>query len=249
MKATRIDQALGRAILYRFLSLGFTFPDRDTLEGLSLGLEAAKVASSMLSPDLGRGVQDVKLALEARDLGRLAEEYTSLFTYSASPDCPLNECAYAARHIFQESQELADLAGFYSAFGLDLYRQRPDELTVELEFAYLLALKESHAREQRQRQRAGVCADAQRAFLRDHLGRWGQNIGRRVAVLGADTVYASLGRLLDRFIEYELEHLEITELALYQETPNVLEPPEEEGCPAGPGEAAYTFIPEEVLSE
>jgi TorA maturation chaperone TorD len=118
------------------------------------------------------------VAVERRDL---ASAYRKVFTFSASPDCPLNECAYSAKHTYQEVQELADIAGFYTAFGLELAGERPDELTAELEFCGLLALKEAVARERSMKEQARVSHEGLELFLHDHLGRWATARRARVA--------------------------------------------------------------------
>jgi TorA maturation chaperone TorD len=67
---------------------------------------------------------------------------------------------------------LADIAGFYAAFGVRAHQNRPDHVVAELEFmAYLLAA-EADARASRRPVAAETAADAARIFLRDHLGAW-----------------------------------------------------------------------------
>ncbi len=67
---------------------------------------------------------------------------------------------------------LADIAGFYSAFGMAVSKDRPDHIVAELEFMTVLLLAEAEAREAGDRERAEIAADAARVFLRDHLGTW-----------------------------------------------------------------------------
>jgi nitrate reductase assembly molybdenum cofactor insertion protein NarJ len=67
---------------------------------------------------------------------------------------------------------LADIAGFYSAFGLAVSRERPDHIVAELEFMSFLLLSEAEARTDGEPERAEIAADAARVFLRDHLGTW-----------------------------------------------------------------------------
>lgn len=67
---------------------------------------------------------------------------------------------------------LADIAGFYSAFGVVVRHERPDHLVAELEFMALLLLAEADARTDGLTDQAEIAADAARVFLRDHLGTW-----------------------------------------------------------------------------
>lgn len=67
---------------------------------------------------------------------------------------------------------LADIAGFYSAFGFTVHHDRPDHIVAELEFMSLLLVAEADARTAGRREQAEIAADAGRVFLRDHLGTW-----------------------------------------------------------------------------
>ena len=142
MATTATDRAFARANLYRFLSLAFAYPTQDLHRELVAASEAAVAASACLSASLEAPVQAVAERLSTLDRPALASSYRKIFTFSASPDCPLNESAYSAKHIYQEVEDLADIAGFYTAFGLEIAGERPDELAAELEFCALLSLKE-----------------------------------------------------------------------------------------------------------
>ena len=67
---------------------------------------------------------------------------------------------------------LADIAGFYTAFGVTVSKERPDHLVAELEFMSILLLSDADARSDGNVERSEIAADAARAFLRDHLGTW-----------------------------------------------------------------------------
>jgi TorA maturation chaperone TorD len=67
---------------------------------------------------------------------------------------------------------LADIAGFYRAFGFEVQGNRPDHVVAELEFVGLLLLLESDARRRDDAEQAEIVADAARSFLRDHLAGW-----------------------------------------------------------------------------
>jgi TorA maturation chaperone TorD len=74
-----------------------------------------------------------------------------------------------------KSFELADIAGFYRAFGVEITpgTERPDHIAVELEFMHLLAVKEVVAAGREDGgEHARICRDARATFFRDHLGRW-----------------------------------------------------------------------------
>jgi len=85
-------------------------------------------------------------------------------------DCPAYETAYA--HPFSRQRELADISGFYRAFGVQIEGERPDHLAVECEFASLLCTKEAIAGASGREEERVTTRRARAAFLSDHLGTW-----------------------------------------------------------------------------
>jgi DMSO reductase family type II enzyme chaperone len=249
MAVNATERAFARANLYRFLSLAFSYPMAAVHAELLDGIEAASLASSLISSDLERLMGETADSLPHQDRRDLAADFRRTFTLSGSPDCPLNECAYSAKHVYQEVGELADLAGFYRAFGLEITGERPDALSAELEFCGMLALKEGLARERADREQTAVCVEAYRHFLHDHLGRWAENIGRRVEILAAGSIYAGFGRLLYAFARAEIERVRPGPISPFQEVPNPPEPIDDEGCPAeeGLGTVAYSLQSEDFI--
>lgn len=82
------------------------------------------------------------------------------------------ECSNTPPSAGGHTPRLADVAGFYRAFGMAVSHELPDHVVAELEFASVVSLSEAQARENGDVEAAKVCADAARAFLRDHLGTW-----------------------------------------------------------------------------
>lgn len=78
---------------------------------------------------------------------------------------------------------LADVAGFYRAFGLAVTGDRPDHIVAQLEFLAVALLTEAEALEQNDTERAEVCARATRSFLRDHVGGWIDAWAARVSAI------------------------------------------------------------------
>jgi TorA maturation chaperone TorD len=101
---------------------------------------------------------------------------------------------------------MADVAGFYRAFGVkvDPSGDRVDHIAAELEFMNLLAVKESIALQQEgEGEHAHVCRDASRSFLRDHLGRWVRTFAEKLGDEGADPFYAEAGAFLSLWVAYD----------------------------------------------
>lgn len=66
---------------------------------------------------------------------------------------------------------LADLTGFYKAFGVASGDMILDHLAVECEFMALLLLREAYAESSGNKEMHEIVKDAQKKFIRDHLGR------------------------------------------------------------------------------
>ncbi len=177
--------ALARSAVYRFLSLAFCPPAEDLsalrAEGAALGqaLDGLRDASD------GGGVaaEDLLRVLQDADGAALRAGYHHVFGHQASADCPLYETPYVAAEIFQQAQHLADIAGFYRAFGLEAAEdagERADHIGLELEFMGALAYREAYALVHHGPAEVALLREAQRAFLRDHLARWVPLLARQV---------------------------------------------------------------------
>lgn len=156
------EQAVRFAQVYRFLSDAFRYPEEDWLKDIGLLKEVVKEME--LSPPV--------LARSGWSVTALQAEHRRVFGLTGSL---CYETEYGLPHEFRQSQELADISGFYQAFGFKVggkVRERPDHLAVELEFIYVLCLKEALAHSQKKMDRVEICIEAQRGFITDHIGRW-----------------------------------------------------------------------------
>jgi TorA maturation chaperone TorD len=107
--------------------------------------------------------------------------------------------------------EMADVAGFYRAFGVGVGDggERVDHIVTELEFMNLLAVKESIALEEEGAgEHSEICRHASRVFLRDHLARWAPRLGESLAASESDPVYRSVGRLLEKFVAFDAKRID-----------------------------------------
>lgn len=129
----------------------------------------------------------------------LRRDYLALFGHSISKDCPpYGGEYYPNRDITFRSQRLADVAGFYRAFGLDRavdVKERHDHLAFEAAFMETVIVRELYAvREGLGRDAINVCRRAQRDFFVDHLGWWLPAFGLRLSEMRPGGFYAALGR-------------------------------------------------------
>lgn len=201
-------RALVRSQIYRALALAFRHPDAESAGALA-GIAPALVAAAAGRVPAGvRGaLSELAAAVEGADLESLKEQYVETFGHVTVPDCPLYETACGMGDPFLQPQTLADLAGFYRAFGLEMAgdaRERADHLTVELEFMHYLAYREAYALEHHGEERTAVIRDAERRFLEAHLGRWAPVLARAVSARAGGALGAA-ARLLERLLVHEVE--------------------------------------------
>ncbi len=111
--------------------------------------------------------------------GNLLEEHQQVFGLVASKECPQYETEYCPQTFsIYRSHHLADIAGFYRAFGLEpspKMPERPDHIALELEFMAWLITKEYHARNSNRpdaEERVQICRDTQKKFFEDHIAWW-----------------------------------------------------------------------------
>lgn len=144
-------------------------------------------------------------------------EYLATFGHATRPDAPPYETHYGAENLFQQSQMLADIAGFYRAWGVrPAGGERADHIAVELEFyAWLLVREQQGAAEQ-----AAIARQARAAFLRDHLARWVPEFAARLQAHGTPR-FAEVAQELAAFIREEAQEAGV--------------------APAEPGAAKVTF--------
>ncbi len=209
------DLALARSFLHQFLARAFDYPVAEAWTWLSTpsiqqGLAAAVTA---LEPERGTALRAAQESLVAACLPEAFEPfhdaYVTAIGHAARGSCPVNEIEYGdlkADPLFQPHR-LADLAAFYHAFGLEigaLSDERLDHLSVELEFMAVLSAQEATLLNTAPGSDAlAVCRDAQRKFLREHLGRWTPAFARRLHRAVADTPLGTLALFTLALVEFE----------------------------------------------
>lgn len=114
------------------------------------------------------------------------------------------EADHTASHVFMEARELADVAGFYRAFGYELALERPDHVGAELEFLHVLAHKEAALARMGDGEGAAVCADATRKFLEGHPGRFIAALHRDAQERDAPAFFVHTLALARAFIERDV---------------------------------------------
>lgn len=243
-----VQAAIFRSAMYEALALALAYPT-PTLRGrlddaIADLLELPEVGEAGYTGDLTR-MHD---ALAASDMETLAAEHNHLFEHSAvsSP----YETEYEPDP-FAKARQLADIAGFYTAFGMSVSTTRPtlqDFLGTELEFMSYLARKEAYAAVRNWKHRRQLTVDAERSFLHDHLGRWEKAVCKDVTdhtAVEADTnsaapFFGAAASLCVQFVEDELRRFSTKPLRLTQRMVGNDEPV---ACPFASAAAEDEFEP------
>ena len=184
-----------RICLYRFLSAVLSDPRTARWEILEeKGFQDTSVAAADLLRGLPEAVPGIlapgELSPQMLDLRELigwvnegpekcTEAFDLTFGLVLSKECPPYETEYC-RQTFcvYRSHRLADIAGYYHAFGVEpspVSPERHDHVANELEFMAWLIAKELHANETAIKdasEKMRTCRKAQRSFFEDHLAWW-----------------------------------------------------------------------------
>jgi len=143
----------------------------------------------------------------------LRGRYAEIFGHTARGRVSAYETEYGqGASLFLASHELADIGAFIAAFGLvldDTSHERVDHVRVECELMAFLLLKEAYARESGDAEVVDTTREAQRLFMRDHLGRFAPALGDGLAAQDRDGFYGRLGLVLRRFVESECARLRV----------------------------------------
>ena len=244
---------VARQLLYRFAALTLADPRCGTWERLSdpvtvrLVNEAAEFIRSEPAAEaraLGLGERplvDLDPALVLARLPASAETfnaaYEQTFGLLVSGNCPPYETEYInSKFTFQRSQGLADIAGFYGAFGLEpstSHPERHDHLALELEFmAFLLGLELAAVEGDNadRIERSTICRDAQRKFLVEHVAWWVPTFARLLSLQDPGGFYDAVSQFLAALVAAERALVGIP-APLGQVAPSTVERPEEcAGC-------------------
>jgi len=118
-------------------------------------------------------------------------EYNRLF--DCNVPCPLNESGFVRR---DKGAILADIAGFYRAFGLQLAeeaREKVDHLVCELEFSAMLLVMLAKTSES---EKLMVTYEALATFSVDHVNEWLGDFCQRLEEMTRLPIYQHLANLL-----------------------------------------------------
>ena len=230
-----VERALSRSKLYLLLSWSFLFPEDDEfLDYLQSGefVEDGRLALESLQKALdgqGSGEHDEPLSAISHHLDAveqwvnsegsnwniqdLRDDHRRVFSNVISLDCPPYETLFGNDHVFGQSYTMGDIAGFYSAFGLQLSQdlhERLDHLSVELEFVHYLAYKESYAILHDGPEKLQTVVDAEKKFVKEHVGRWVPLFSGMLKKKADFGFYKILAEFTADWIAFEVGYLGVT---------------------------------------
>ncbi len=204
-----VDEALARSVLYRALAHGFGPVAAAPVEGHDALRHAARFLSS------GPLHEAVERLLSRSELSaaQRAEGHARVFGHSGGFALPF-ETEYGPEGGFQQPHALADVAGYYRAFGLGPRPRtdvRADHVACECEFMGFLARKQAFllATSPEDTETLEAVRGATRGFLRDHLGRFGRAFASRLRAEDGGGYYAGLGELLLAVLDVECARLDL----------------------------------------
>lgn len=227
-----VERALSRSKLYLLLSWSYLYPEDDEfLDYLQSGefVEDGRVAlgglKAALPTPLNADTQEWLDAIADRfnalenwvssegvnwSIQDLRDEHRRVFSNVIALDCPPYETLFGNDHVFGQSYVMGDIAGFYSAFGVQLSQdihERLDHLSVELEFLHFLAYKESYALCHDGPEKLKTVVDAEKKFVKEHVGRWVPLFSGMLKKKAEYGFYKVVADLTSQWVAFEVAHL------------------------------------------
>ncbi len=186
-------------------------------------IEKLLQSSNLPEPDnLAETYQQIREQAQNLNLDTWIAEYNRLFEGNVA--CPINESGFIRR---DKGAILADIAGFYNAFGFKLSEdasEKVDHLTAELEFMAMLLVKLVQAPDQEDAPR--TTHDALGSFSFDHLGEWLPTFCERLTETSTLILYQEMAKLL---LSAWTGILKVNQLPLPEGS--IQNPPEDDGTP------------------
>lgn len=214
------------AAAYGLIAHGFRYPDLEWLTVLvdprrwqawpdALPESHREVGKPFEALREAAGQMNAPAALE-----KLQEQYAFLFGHSVRGKCPPYELEFGKSEVIQRASDLADISGFYSAFGMEItggVSERPDHISVEAEFMAVLCAKEISGWSNQNLGLIETVHHAQTEFLKTHMGRWIPAFAQRVMASVDDGFYGLLARFADAWVASDCQRFCISRGSPYME--------------------------------
>ncbi|MEX5216726.1 MAG: molecular chaperone [Nitrospiraceae bacterium] len=230
-----VERALNRSKMYLLFSWSLLYPEdeefldylqcgefvedgRAALEGMraaldGLGGERAKQKIAALQKQFDQIEKLVSAECVNWQLTDLQSEHRRVFTNVITLDCPPYETLFGNDHVFAQSHVMGDIAGFYKAFGVELSKdihERLDHLSVEFEFMHFLTYKESYSRCHDGIEKTDIVVEAQKKFVKNHIGRWVPLFCRMLAKKADSGLFKLIADSMSDWMDFEVAFLGVT---------------------------------------
>ncbi len=154
---------------------------------------------------LSESLQNLISKLDEKNKENIRSEFVDIFGHTLSKQI----APYALEHlknsdVFFRTQKLADLNGFYKAFGMEVESiERADHISTQSEFISFLLLKEILALKDELIEEKEVCEKAFFDFSQDHFLDWVKMFAENLVDKVDGEFYSLAGKFLLTFIENE----------------------------------------------
>ncbi|GBD25182.1 Chlorate reductase assembly chaperone protein [bacterium HR30] len=203
----KVLNTLRQATMYRLLATALSYPSEETLACIDTTAEQLAGGMREFAPLMER----LCVCARTSDPTSLAAEYLRIFERD-SP-CSPREGSWNLQGAMSRPALLADISGFYSAFGVGLGKvlgDTEDHLAAELEFLGFLALKLAYALSTENDEGVAVVNRAIRAFWSDHVARFILPFARALEETTREEFYRIVARMLCVWAEQECCRLGVT---------------------------------------
>ncbi|MGQ0810485.1 MAG: TorD/DmsD family molecular chaperone [Nitrospiraceae bacterium] len=230
-----VERALSRSKVYLLASWSLLYPEddefldylqcgefvedgRSALESLrtaldGIGGERSKQKVAALLKQFEQMEKWVSAECVNWQLSDIQGEHRRVFSNVITLDCPPYETLFGNDHVFAQSHVMGDIAGFYKAFGVELSRdihERLDHLSVEFEFMHFLAYKESYSRCHDGADKTQIVIDAQKKFMKNHIGRWVPLFSRMLAKKADSGLFKLIADISAEWMDFDAAFLDVT---------------------------------------
>ncbi|MBF0518613.1 MAG: molecular chaperone TorD family protein [Nitrospirae bacterium] len=206
--------------IYKILSLGLTYPDKSNFDLMD---EILQRVADIFESELGDAVLDFRDKFNAAkgEINELQSEY--LRTFDVGALVTPYETEYLTEKISRKPHELADIAGFYEAFGVHVNdqlagREALDHISVEFEFMAILLMKQEYAQSKGLEEQLFIVREAKENFFKEHISRWIFKYLRLLDNASVCEYYVSALNLLNRLMEAECIEYGLDAASLKTET-------------------------------
>lgn len=214
-KDERVIHLAARSKVYEVLAKVFRYPwDKDYFNPEDM-LEPL----SMILPDdsdweRAQGlIASIKDDLSGMDQEKLQREFMLVFTHGFSKECPPYEIFYGPEGYTMQIEILMELGGFYKRYGVDLSDksdERPDHISIELEFMQYLTYKQAYGIQHGHKDEAiKVAREGQKKFMLNHIGRWVPLFCKFLSQKAPKGLYLNLSEILSLFMASEVRLLRV----------------------------------------